>query len=319
MKKHLLTLLAPTLILASSASAEIVSQTFTGLTTLNKVEEGAITAAFPVGTRWIIMVEWDTAATPKYQDADMGSYPLTKFTVTLEGLNGDWTTSSLPNKASFSVNKLVGKNEIQFTSGWGPENHTNPVIENWQPYSINLTLTDTAGTAISAIGGAPASIDPAAWQDSEFKIYLNNDADRAIYGSINPNSTNPNIYQSGSTSGTNDISVQLPGGIVVEQGSTTANFGSAKVGKSGKTTKFKISNTGDTVLKKIKVAVSGAGRRDYKIVTPAKASLAPGKSTTLKVRFTPAKKGSRNAVIRISGSASGENETFRIPVSGTGL
>lgn len=318
MKKHLFTLLAPSLLFTSSATAELVSQTFTGLTTRNQVEDGPITAAFPVGTRWTVMVEWDTAAPYKFLSATQASYALTKFTVTLEGQSGVWTTSSLPDKASFSLGKYGATNEIQFTSGWGPENHTNMVIENGQPYSINLTLMDPTGTAISSLGTTPTTIDPAAWKDSEFKIYLNNDATRAIYGSINPDSMDPSIYETGSGNGTNDISVQLPGAKVLEDGSTVTNFGRTKVGKFGKVTKFTISNTGDTVMKKIKVSLSGAARRDYIIVSPAKASLAPGKSTTLMVRFKPGKKGSRKAIVRIVGYTT-ENKTFTIPVVGTGL
>jgi hypothetical protein len=318
MKKHLFTILAPFVLLTSSATAEIVSQSFTGLTTRNQVEDGAITTAFPVGTRWTVMVEWDTAASYKFLGDTQASYPLTKFTVTLEGTNGVWTTSSLPNKASFSLGKYGGVNEIQFTSGWGPENHTNTVIENGQPYSINLTLMDPSGTAISSLGTTPTTIDLAAWKDSEFKIYLNNDATRAIYGSINPDSIDPNIYETGSVNDATDISVRLPGAKVLAEGITVASFGRTKVGKSGKVTKFTITNTSDTVLKKIKVGLSGAARRDYIIVSPAKTSLAPGKSTTLMVRFTPGKKGLRKALIRISGNTT-ENNTFSIPVAGTGL
>ncbi|MEY3896276.1 MAG: hypothetical protein RLZZ214_1796 [Verrucomicrobiota bacterium] len=318
MEKHLFTLLAPALLFTSLATAEIVSQTFTGLTTRNQVEDGAITTAFPVGTRWTVMAEWDSAAPSTFLSDSQGSYPLTKFTVTLEGQNGVWTTSSLPNKASFSLGKYGGINEIQFTSGWGPENHTNAVIEDGQPYSVNLTLTDPTGTAISSLGTSPTTIDPAAWQDSEFKIYLNNDGTRAIYGSSNPDSIDPSIYQTGSGNDANDISVRLPGARVLEDGSTIANFGRTKVGKSGKVTKFTITNTSDTVLKKIKVALSGAARRDYIIVSPAKSSVAPGKSTTFIVRFAPGKKGPRKALIRIAGSTT-ENKTFTIPVAGTGL
>ena len=318
MKKHLFILLAPSLLFTSFAAAEIVSQTFTGLTTRNQVEDGAITTAFPVGTRWTVLVEWDSAAASTFLSDTQASYPLTKFTVTLEGQNGVWTTSSLPNKASFSLGKYGGTNEIQFTSGWGPENHTNTVIENWQPYSVNLTLMDPTGTAISSLATTPTTIDLAAWKDSEFKIYLNNDGNRGIYGSINPDSIDPSIYQTGSGNDANDISVRLPGAKVLEDGITMANFGRTKVGKSGKVTKFTITNSSDTVMKKIKVALSGAARRDYIIVSPAKSSLAPGKSTTLMVRFVPGKKGLRKALIRIAGSTT-ENKTFTIPVAGTGL
>lgn len=318
MKKRLFALVVPSLLFTSFATAEIVSQTFTGLTTRNQVEDGPITAAFPVGTRWTVMVEWDSAASSSFLDTAQASYPLSKFTVTLEGQNGVWTTSSLPGKASFSLGKYGGANEIQFTSGWGPENHTNAVIENGQPYSVNLTLMDPTGTAISSLGTTPTTIDPAAWKSSEFKIYLNNEANRAIYGSITPDAIDPRIYESGAGSDATDISVQLPGAGLLERVVTIADFGTTKVGKSGKVMKFKITNTSNTVLKKFKVALSGAAKRDYIIVGPAKTSLAPGKSTTLMVRFTPGKKGLRKALIRIAGSTT-ENKTFTIPVAGTGL
>ena len=322
MKKLLFTLLAPSVML-TTASAGIVSKTFTGVTTYNKVEAGPITSAFPVGTPWTVTVEWDDAVPYKSLTATQASYPLTKFTVSLEGTNGTWTTSSLPNKASFSLNQYGGQHEIQFTSGWGPANHTNMVIENWQPFSINLSLEDPSGTAIPALGMAPTGIDLAAWKESEFKIYLNNDGDRGIYGSIDPSSSkddssSENSSYDDSSSDDDDIKVKLPGGREIEEGETVANFGRAKIGKSGRVTKFKISNTSSSPLKKIRVSLTGSAKRDFAIVQRPSAKLAAGKSMTFKARFKPRKKGTRSAAIRVS-TYGDEKKNFYIPMSGKGL
>ena len=184
MTRNLSILLATAILSATSVTAATVGHTFTGVTTINMVAAGAITTEFPLGTRWTVRVEWDSAAPYTGLYPGQATYALTKFTVTFQGKSGTWTTSSLPGNASFSLNEFGGTDEIQFTSGWGPEKHTNQVIENWAPYSINVTLKDPTATAITSLGTTPTGVDLTKWSESEFKIYLNNEASSRIYGTV---------------------------------------------------------------------------------------------------------------------------------------
>lgn len=173
-----------------SLPAQIVSYTFAGVTTTNFVETGAITTEFPLGTPWTAVVAWDASAGPLYLDAAQGQYRVTSFTLTFQGVSGNWTTSALPNQASFTQNYLLSgtKDQTQFTSGWGPASLTNQNIADWQPYSINLILTDPTGTAIPSLSPAPTSLDFSDWSplvaNSQLKLYLNNNANRYILGNI---------------------------------------------------------------------------------------------------------------------------------------
>lgn len=175
---------------SSSLHAQSVSYTFTGVTTTNWVETGAITTEFPLGTAWTAVVAWDTGASPLYLDSSQGQFRLTTFTLTLDGVSGDWTTSAIANTASFTQNYLMSgtQDQIQFTTAWGPANLTNQTIANWQPYSVNLILTDLTGTAIPSLSPAPGDLDYSDWSplvaNSQLKLYLNNDANRYILGNI---------------------------------------------------------------------------------------------------------------------------------------
>jgi hypothetical protein len=177
-------------LVSPSLRAQIVSYTFSGVTTTNFVEAGAITTEFPLGTPWTAVVAWDTGSSPLYLDASQGQYRITTFTLTFQGVSGDWTTCALPNQASFTQNYLMSgtQDQTQFTSGWGPASLTNQNIADWQPYSINIILTDLTGTAIPSLSPTPTGLDFSDWSplvaNSQLKLYLNNNANRYILGHI---------------------------------------------------------------------------------------------------------------------------------------
>ncbi len=143
------------------------------------------------------------------------------LTFTLQGKSGSWTTSALPDKASFTLNKSGSNHEIQFTTSWGPANHSNQTIGSLAPFSVNLSLQDPTGTAIGSLSAAPGAINLSKFDASTsyLKVYLNNDADRYISGSIN------------FASGAPDISVEQPKKKKLKDGKATISFGTAKVGK----------------------------------------------------------------------------------------
>ena len=175
---------------ASTLLAAPVSRIFQGVTTFNSFATAAVANEFPVGTPWTLLAEWDTDATPLYLGGAQGQYRLTKLVLTLKGVSGDWTTSSLPNNAAFTLNQgAPGRaDSIQFSSGWGPAAHSNPLLGDRQLFSVNLTLTDPSGTAITALAPAPAGVVTQAWSlqatQSYLKIYLSDAGNVSITGSL---------------------------------------------------------------------------------------------------------------------------------------
>lgn len=288
------------------ALAAPVGHTFSGITTSNVVDPGDFTTEFPVGTKWTVQVAWDSAATGEVFSDSQAKYPLTKFTLTLQGKSGTWTTSSLADRASFSLNKF-GTHEIQFTSGFDPSHYSMPNIEGQQVFSINVTLKDPTGTSIGAFTPAPTGIDLSKWDiaASEFKMYMSNMGTPVIYGKLEAPAKEA------------DISIQQPVGSQLKDGSAKKSFGTVKLGKKSAAKTFTIKNAGDKTLKNLSVAVSGKHKKDFTVTSPSKKSLAPGASTTFKVTFKPTAKGTRNAAVQVKSSDKDENP-FDIKVTGLG-
>ncbi|RYD22980.1 MAG: choice-of-anchor D domain-containing protein [Verrucomicrobiaceae bacterium] len=286
--------------------AATVGHTFTGVTSSNVVDPGDFTTEFPVGTKWTVLVEWDSAATGEVFSDSQAKYPLTKFTLSLQGKTGTWTTSSLAEKASFSLNKF-GSHEIQFTSGGDPSHHTNQNIEGLQPFSINVTLKDPTGKAIGAFTPAPSGIDLSKWDiaASEFKMYMSNMGTPVIYGKLQAPATGA------------EISIQQPVGSELKDGAAKKSFGTVKLGKKSAAKTFTIKNAGGKTLKNLAVAVTGKHNKDFTITAPSKKSLAPGASTTFKVTFKPMAKGTRKAALEIKSNDKDESP-FDIKVTGLG-
>src|SRR5690606_16779637 len=75
------------------------------------------------------------------------------------------------------------------------------------------------------------------------------------------------------------------------------------VGKRSRAQPLRISNRGGSPLGGLRVVAGGKARRDFLLVQPARKSLAPGASTTFKVRFRPRAKGVRKTVLTVRSSA----------------
>jgi len=169
--------------------AVIVSYTISGVTTVNFIEAGQLSANMPVGSTWSAVVSWDTAAPTLFSSGTQAQYLLVSLSLTLNGTGGSWTTSAVPGGSAPSFTNNYGvRDEMQFTSGWGPAAHTNQTLYEWQPYSINLVLGDPTQTAIPSLTPAPSSLDLANWSTntshSYLKLYLNNTGNRYILGNI---------------------------------------------------------------------------------------------------------------------------------------
>lgn len=292
------------------APAATVGHTFTGVTAPDFAFPAELLAEFPAGTAWTLRVEWDDAAAATNPTSTQAGYALTKLTLTLRGKSGPWTTSSVSTNRAFNMNKNGSNHEIQFTSGWGPADHTNQTLSgSVQPYSINLTLGDPTGTAIPALTPAPKTVDLAKWsQDSSksyFKFYLNNMGSQYLLGTLNFTipPQNPDI----------EVILKKP----LTAGKSTVAFAKTKVGGTAESKTLIVRNTGKGPLKNLALKVSGSARKDFKAGKIAKTTLAPGAKTTVKVTFKPKKTGSRKARLTITSNDPDENP-FGIALKGTG-
>lgn len=83
-----------------------------------------------------------------------------------------------------------------------------------------------------------------------------------------------------------DIDVMRPAGNSLVDGKSKIDFGSVGANKS-RTLKFTIRNNGRSKLAKLRISLTGKQKRSFLIAGPSKTSLAPGSSTTFKVKFRP--------------------------------
>lgn len=115
-----------------------------------------------------------------------------------------------------------------------------------------------------------------------------------------------------------EIAIFQPTGSSLTAGASSRSFGSTVRGRIGSTRSFTITNTGTAALGSLSVSIGGRHPKDFKIIQPSVTSLAPGKSTTFRVTFSPRLKGKRTAILRVNSSDTDENP-FNITVTGQGL
>lgn len=194
----------------SSLHATVVSYTVSGKIT-SVLATKAVTDEFPEGADWSAVVSWETSSPTLSLNATQAQYRMTEFKLTLAGVSGPWTSSAIANGASFTLNYEPASDLLQFTSGWGPASLTNGTIKDMQPYSFNVVLSDPTKAAISTLTPAPSSLSLSDWSSDEtkshLKFYLNNDANRSIYGKI----TSITVTSSGGSTSTPTSQAVAPG------------------------------------------------------------------------------------------------------------
>ena len=117
---------------------------------------------------------------------------------------------------------------------------------------------------------------------------------------------------------TQEIDVLDPQSNSIEDGKYTATFPATPSGSSSKPLKFTIKNTGTANLLELKVSVKGSNAADFTVSALAATVLAPGKTATFTVAFTPKTIDLRTAVIVINSNDKSESK-FAIAVQGSGI
>lgn len=297
-------------VLAGSAHAVLVSQEFTGAL-LNDVSlSQEFNSEFPAGTKWKLRVEWDDAQTALFIGDTQSQWSTTSMTLTLEGKSGAWTSSAANSGGTFSLNQYGTIDEIQFTSGWGPDAHTNADLAGYPLYSFNLVFTHSSGEAIDGVSEVPSRIDLSKWMlsISGLKIYVNQTAFPVIKGSIDGDVTTPE------ESGKLAVSSS---GKKLRSGLSTVSMGNAVVGGRVPSRTLVIQNLGTGSLDGFKAVLRGKQRRDFIVRNLPSDPLAPAANAKIKVLFKPKNAGVRKAKLEIQ--SSDPKSPFVIGLKGTGV
>ncbi len=133
----------------------------------------------------------------------------------------------------------------------------------------------------------------------------------------NDASANPFVFtaRGKSTPAAPEISVEQPAKSVLTSGKSSKAFGTAAVGRTGRTLTFTVRNLGSANLTGLKLTSAGKHPKDFMLTQPKKSKLAPGATTTFKVQFKPSAKGTRSAELRLASNDS-KKKTFKIKISG---
>ena len=117
---------------------------------------------------------------------------------------------------------------------------------------------------------------------------------------------------------TQEIAVLDPKRNSIESGQYTATFPATPSGTRSKPLTFTIKNTGSATLQQLKLSVKGTNAADFNVSALAATTIAPGKSATFTVEFTPKSINLRTAVVLIRSNDRSESQ-FAIAVQGNGI
>lgn len=121
------------------------------------------------------------------------------------------------------------------------------------------------------------------------------------------------------TGTTPEIDVQGPSAVALADGSGTLNYGTGLPVGTPVDRIFNIRNLGTATLNLVGAPViDGANAADFQSLGYGAATVAPGASTTLTVRFNPSNFGVRNAALHLVNSDSNENP-YDIKLTGTAV
>jgi hypothetical protein len=113
-----------------------------------------------------------------------------------------------------------------------------------------------------------------------------------------------------------EILIEQPVGTSLADGTSTATLFAPVNGTASLT--FTVRNAGNAALTGLAATVDGADASDFAITTQPAATVAPGGTTTVAVRFSATATGSRVAALHLASNDADENP-FDIALSGTGF
>ncbi len=233
----------------------------------------------------------------------------------------DLTPAALAGKTlTFTIQS--GDSPLASSGVWTGKFETSPANGFTIRKESGTTMnSDATRTYVGYIGGHAYTIDPfipgqpastlTLWISEGKPTYyvdLGNTGSVVQYGDFTIGGDTPKAPE---------ITVKLSKDNTLSDGKSTVNFGSVKIGKTGPTKTFTITNTGKADLTGIKLTTSGANRKDFVISSLGTTRLAQGKSARFTVSLKPSAAGNRKAVIKIRSNDADENP-FDIKLTGKG-
>gem|GEM_PF-5970547 len=134
-------------------------------------------------------------------------------------------------------------------------------------------------------------------------------------GSNNPTHNPFVVGLSGIATVAPDLSIELPPGNPLFSSQSLAEFGNVDLGGQPKDITFTLRNAGTATLTGLTPSFVGGNAADFSVQTAPTATLAPGQTTLLVVRFTPQQPGERFASLLVSSNDPDDNP-FEIEMSG---
>lgn len=131
-----------------------------------------------------------------------------------------------------------------------------------------------------------------------------------------PNQSDHLIYLSGRARSTPQMAISSSDGKQLQEGGSPIQFGKEKISSSRQKTII-ISNHGKAALRIDSITISGHHPADFKIPAAKSATLHPGETLKLQIRFKPRGIGTRKATLHIRSNDFG-NLDFLINFSGSG-
>lgn len=113
------------------------------------------------------------------------------------------------------------------------------------------------------------------------------------------------------------ITVKYPSTVLLRDGKSRVEFGSAPSTTMGNTRTFTVTNTGSAPLSAMSISIRGKSSSDFRISSADLTELNPGDSAVFHVTFAPTRKGVRSAAIAIHSNDT-EVGPFDIILRGTG-
>lgn len=178
-------------------------------------------------------------------------------------------------------------------------------------YTVTATPNDPSATLTvggnAEAGGAPVAIalTPSATTDVSIVVTSADSTSSTTY--------TLHITEGAAPASTIDVTT---GGNEVASGGAAVDFGSALTTAFNSVT-FTIANTGSGVMSLTSAAVTD-GASDYSITAAPAATVAPGDSTSMTVRFAPSASGTRPGAVTIANTSTNQ-PSFVIDLTGTGV
>ncbi len=195
-------------------------------------------------------------------------------------------------------------------------NHGQAELQN-----VALTLSGEHAADYTVVTAPPSTL--AAGGSATFVLRFSPSADgtRTALARIASNDPDENPFDiplTGKALSLSNLVIEQPAGTALTHAQSTVDFGSVELATIPAERIFTLRNTGTGGLNGVQVALSGGQASDYTVIQHPAASLLPGQSTTMVIRFNPAAAGTRQTTLSVASNDPNKNP-FIVSLTGQGV